>query len=246
VWHDLPSAKVGKKNIYKGLDKILCVVFERSFLKMADELWVISFTEQKLLRRFYNYKSKIFNAVDYEVISRSRKIADNTWLLVGNWDRIENRSGAVAFFVAYADLVQGLNIHNQGSFTIAGNGSEAFLDILVKKENLTYTLKLRALANYSQLTEISCTALLAPIIEGAGIKIKILEAWSCNIPVIGTLQAFSGLPPGSRSLGGVNLESPYEMAKFCLDWKNAQKIIDDLEPSEAYTNYLDKILAVKN
>ena len=81
------------------------------------------------------------------------------------------------------------------------------------------------------------------LFRSAGIKLKTLEAWSCNIPVIGTAQAFSGLPSGLWKLGGIKLESPYAMAKFCLNCKNSQAAVENLLPVKAYIDYLKIVLS---
>lgn len=245
IWHDIPSVKAGRHSLRTRLDKYICIIMERSFLKMNINSWVISVTEYKFLKKFYKCSPKIFPALDHKPSLRTHKIKDNHWLMIGNWDRNENRSGATEFYLSYADLVKHIEISNQGSFTIAGNGSSTFLNYLYQIHPHVKKLKIKALDRYGNLIEFNELALIAPIREGAGIKLKTLEAWSSNIPVIGTQQAFSGLPMHLWELGGIKVHSEFEMAKFCLDWKSARKAVNMLKPNVAYKEYLNLISVIK-
>ena len=42
-------------------------------------------------------------------------------------------------------------------------------------------------------------ALVSPLFNGAGIKVKVIESLACGTPVIGTEIAFEGLPKGFES-----------------------------------------------
>jgi glycosyltransferase involved in cell wall biosynthesis len=53
----------------------------------------------------------------------------------------------------------------------------------------------------------SSAALLAPIIFGTGIKIKILDALAYGVPVLGTMAAFDGIPHGPHFAVEDNLEN---------------------------------------
>jgi polysaccharide biosynthesis protein PslH len=53
----------------------------------------------------------------------------------------------------------------------------------------------------------SSAALLAPIIFGTGIKIKILDALAYGVPVLGTMGAFDGVPHGPHFVVEDNLEN---------------------------------------
>lgn len=237
VWHDVPSTKVSKGGDRHLLDRYLCTHLEHSFLERATQSWILSFTEQKFLRRFYAHKSCIFPALDSSPNLPRKNIERNSWLLVGNWSRIENCSGAIEFFLAYVQLVGAVNDDLRGKFTIAGSGASNFLKNLLHLNSDLHILDINALNHFDNLSQFSQLALLAPIKDGAGIKLKTLEAWSCNIPVIGTAQAFSGLPVGLWKTGGIKLETTYDIAKFCIDLKNAEGKVAKLNPLAAYISY---------
>jgi hypothetical protein len=238
VWHDVPSAKISKSCNRQLFDKYLCINLERYFLNEATQSWVLSFTEQKLLRRFYAQKTYILPALDSSPNLLQKNVEPNSWLLVANWNRDENRNGATDFFLAYLLLVRSVSSDLRGRFTIAGSGASNFLESLLYFDCDINLLEIQAVNHFDSLSQFNQSALLAPINEGAGIKLKTLEAWSCNMPVIGTAQAFSGLPSGLWKLGGIKLESPYEMARYCLNWVNSQAIIESLLPVKAYAEYL--------
>jgi hypothetical protein len=243
VWHDVPSIKAGNVSASKSSYRSICVCLEQISIKSASQSWVLSFTEYKFLKRFYRLRPFIIPALDHKPHPRNKKVIDNTWLLVGNWSRIENCSGAIDFFLAYVELAFAVNIDLLGKFTIAGTGSSIFLEKLLQVDRRLKILEIQALNHYNSLSQFNQLALLAPINEGAGIKLKTLEAWSCDIPVIGTAQAFSGLSSGLWKFGGIKLESPNAMAKFCLNWKNSQTLVENLLPIKAYTDYLKTAMA---
>lgn len=237
IWHDVPNLKFINLNIRKSKDRIICIIFERFFLKGVSQSWVLSFTEHKFIKRFYKTKSLIFSAIDYEPNFRKAKIINNAWLLVGNWNRTENCNGATNFFLSYLQLGNTVNFDFNSKFTIAGTGASSFLEKLIQLNHNFQAINIQALDSYGSLSEFNHSALLAPINEGAGIKLKTLEAWSCDMPVVGTAQAFSGLPSKIWKLGGIKFKSPYEMAKFCLNWKYTHIVIEDLFPARAYAEY---------
>jgi hypothetical protein len=237
VWHDVPSTKVSKRSDRHLLDKYLCTHLERSFLKSATQSWILSFTDQKFLRRFYAHNSCIFPALDSSPNLPRKNIERNSWLLIGNWSRIENCSGAIDFFLAYVQLARVVNKDLRGSFIIAGAGSSIFLENLLQLDPNLHILEIQALNHFNDLSQFSQSALLAPIKEGAGIKLKTLEAWSCDIPVIGTTQAFSGLPLRLWEMGGIKLDTSYDIAKFCIDWTRNESQLAKLSPLTAYISY---------
>lgn len=237
VWHDVPSTKVSKRSDRHLLDKYLCTHLERSFLKSATQSWILSFTDQKFLRRFYAHNSCIFPALDSSPNLPRKNIERNSWLLIGNWSRIENCSGAIDFFLAYVQLARVVNNDLRGSFIIAGAGSSIFLENLLQLDPNLHILEIQALNHFNDLSQFSQSALLAPIKEGAGIKLKTLEAWSCDIPVIGTTQAFSGLPLRLWEMGGIKLDTSYDIAKFCIDWTRNESQLAKLSPLTAYISY---------
>lgn len=242
VWHDVPSFK---RNISlktsENIDARICASIERVLLKQANYSLVLSFADQRALRRLYQVQSWIFPVLDYQPQPRVKLSNPNTWLLIGNWDRIENCDGAIEFFRTYSDIANQINAKDLGHFLIAGNGSVNFLQELLRSNPQIKSLEINAVPRYENVAQFSAQSLIAPILEGAGIKLKTLEAWSCGVPVIGTTQAFSGLSSSVWRLGGLRVTSISELAKLCLDWDKTGQQLDALDPISAYQQYLKAV-----
>ena len=94
------------------------------------------------------------------------------------------------------------------------------------------------------MTDFNEFALIAPLESGAGIKLKTLEAWSASIPVIGTQQAFSGLPKSIWSPGGISESSIECLAALCADHDQFLQKVGRLKASKSFTQY-QKIIQKK-
>lgn len=242
VWHDVPSFKRNiSREDSKNKDSRICVSIERILVRQANYSLVLSFADQRVLRRLYQVQSWIIPVLDCQPQPRVKMSNPNTWLLIGNWDRVENCGGAGEFFKAYSDLSNQMSTKDQGHFQIIGNGAVNFLKGLVRSDPQIKKLKINAISRYENIAQFSGQALIAPVLEGAGIKLKTLESWSCDIPVIGTAQAFSGLPSTIWMLGGLRVASILELARICLDWDEVKKQLDTLDPISAYQAYLKSV-----
>ena len=219
----------------------MCASIERVLLKQANYSLVLSFADQRVLRRLYHVQSWIIPVLDCQSQPRVKMSNPNTWLLIGNWDRAENCGGAIEFFRTYSDIANQINAKDIGHFLIAGNGSVNFLQELLRSNPQIKSLVINVASYYESVAQFSEQALIAPVLEGAGIKLKTLEAWSCGVPVIGTTQAFSGLPNSIWRLGGLRVASISELAKLCLDWDKTGQQLDALDPTNAYQQYLKAV-----
>ena len=243
IWHDVPSLKKTSLNYQSSrFNRKACAFIQKLFLYSKNsEHFVFSFTDRKFLRRFYGVHSfllPIFLGSPPEV---DRKTHPNTWLLVGNWGRIENRDGAEILFREYCTLVA-KNSCNPAKFNVAGFGADHFMrDLLARCPEELKCLKYSVTSEYSQLDNFHVLALLAPVLSGAGIKVKTIEAWSFSIPVIGTSQAFSGIPASIWELGGMRVKSLYDMAVICFDQARVPGQIIQLRPQKAFMAYLSAI-----
>jgi len=242
IWHDVPSFKRNiSRKTSKNKDARMCSSIERVLLKQTNHSLVLSFADQRALRRLYQAQSWIIPVVDCQPQPRVKMSDPNTWLLIGNWDRAENCDGAIEFFRVYSDIANQINAIDLGHFLIAGNGSVNFLQELLRSNPQIKSLVMNAVPHYKNVAQFSEQALVAPVLKGAGIKLKTLEAWSFGVPVIGTTQAFSGLPSSIWRLGGLRVTSISELAKLCLDWDKTGQQLDALDPTSAYQQYLKAV-----
>lgn len=241
VWHDVPSLKHDShRDISTGARR--CAALERMALSQAQFNVTFSFSDATRLRRLHSAHSTIISVIDHPACARKLKPIPNRWLLIGNWTRAENCEGAQDFLLTCAELLK--EIKNETSlpaiFHIAGYGSDAFITAIIKQHPELKNIQIIVSSYYQNITDFTEMALLAPLSRGAGIKLKTIEAWAAGIPVIGTAQAFSGLPKSIWHHGGLRVSSITEMARLCIlpsSYNRLSRDIDKLNAIAAYEAY---------
>lgn len=104
----------------------------------------------------------------------------------GAWYREENSAGLLWF------LEQVLPYLPQGNrYIVIGSGvPKAVLDTAKKYSEAIHFV---GFVDNPYRLIASCCALIAPLFQGAGVKVKVLESLACGTPVIGTAIAFEGI-----------------------------------------------------
>jgi len=168
-------------------------------------------------------------------------------LLVGNWHRAENRDGANAFFEALAGVGSEANRDCRiERFIVAGVGADSMVARLDRSTVGGRSPKIDAVSDYADLDHFDACALVAPILLGAGIKIKTLEAWRSAIPVLGTAQAFTGLAPAVWTQGGLRFHTLEDLAAYCCsDFTHDSRFLA-LNPAGAMDAYLSQTGAIRS
>ncbi len=237
VWHDVPSLKRDAHRSARR-DARCCVRIERWLRQPSQQSLALSYRESRFLRRFHHVPVSMMAAIDPRpMVAPSARQRDRL-LLVGNWARIENREGAFEFFKAISEALTDASSTSGTNFIVAGAGADDFYLALRSRWPQTGGLAITTVPRYADLAEFDACALVAPIARGAGIKIKTLEAWAAGLPVIGTAQAFSGVPPSVWQLGGSRLESIAALAQVCRSPEGVELAISQLRASQAFAEYL--------
>ena len=242
VWHDMPSLK-RNGGTYMARDARRCAALERMAVAKADLNVTFSFDDERALRMVHHRRAVVVPVIDNTARARDVQPRLGCWLLVGNWSRAENCEGAEAFLVACAALAIG-GTASQAHFHVAGHGADLFVQRLRAAQPSVTQLDLQVTSRYRDMRDFDEVALLAPLRRGAGIKLKTIEAWAAGIPVVGTAQAFTGVPSRIWRLGGHRVASVEAMAQLCTgggcDFAQA---IAALRPLNAYEAYRKAIRA---
>lgn len=236
VWHDVPSLKQ-VPGIDRREDARRCAGLERCFNRQARHAVTFSFDDARALSLLHRIKPVVMPVIDGPAQPRDCEVRPGQWLLIGNWARIENAEGAEAFLRACADMVDRGQATASAGFHIAGHGSDAFVRQVIDRCPAVARLTLRVTARFDEVRDFDETALLAPLRQGAGIKLKTVEAWAAGIPVLGTAQAFTGLPASLWRRGGHRVDSVETLARLCLTEGALAVVLAELRPLEAYESY---------
>lgn len=246
VWHDVPSLKRdGIRDMAEGAR--YCVTLERKALNHADFNVTLSLDDDKILRRLHGRHSTIIPVIDLQARRREHVSPRGRWLLIGNWTRAENCEGAQQFLLACAELslqsseklLPDVVIH------IAGYGSETFISELRERFPVLKNIVIRTTQYFKEISDFDEFALVAPLLRGAGIKLKTIEAWAAGMPVIGTAQAFTGLTNNIWRLGGLRVPSIMELARICVTVQGFEKIVADIESLDGVASYEAYRAAIK-
>jgi len=168
---------------------------ELGLLKSANQVICFSDKDKLLIKERYNIESQV---VDFypEPLFQLNESAYNPekrlFCFFGAWNRTENSRGLLWFIEEVIPLLNE-DIH----IRIIGQGITENLRKNIEKNNRLQYLGFRDDA--SQLIYES-NALIAPIFEGAGVKMKVLDSLCTGTPVIGTDVAFEGIRGMDKAL----------------------------------------------
>ncbi len=160
---------------------------EKQILNSATKVLVPSEKDAKCVNSKYGIKSDFTNEyLEYYRFDPQIKVTDDL-ILFGLWSRYENMEGLNWFmesvYTKYRDSIK-------CKIKIMGGGMpNEFKNKYVDDDNVVYLGYVED--SYSEI--VKCRAMIVPLFQGAGIKIKVLDSFSTGTPVIGTDLAFEGL-----------------------------------------------------
>jgi hypothetical protein len=162
-------------------DKQLLIKY---YFVKSDKIKVVSLVDLINLDNIYNHKLpkerhfKIFNITDCII---NNKIDVLTFGIIGAWNRDENFNGLKKFIKETKQV--------KIKLIICGSGIERLELIDFKQINVEMIGFVDDITFFFNLID----ALIIPLEKGAGVKIKVLQALSYNVPCIGTTVAFEGI-----------------------------------------------------
>lgn len=244
--HDVLTQKYLRrsKNLFGRLWAYYCKISE-SFLmkKVRGNLICFSEKDRELIRYYFSLTSLKVDFLLDERIKNINPVSEhqlNGLCFYGAWSRSENSWGLEWFIDCVLPLCG-----SETKFYILGSGMPVKLHKKCKANPHIILLGFRD-DPYPVLA--SCKGLIAPLFEGAGVKVKVLEALACGLPVIGTEMAFEGidiLPPGAAWVCSTP-ESFIEaiecvLKKSVSEKKYIKEYFAERYPSVTFKNLLKKI-----
>ncbi len=192
------------RRVCKWVFGLECALYGR-----ASSLMVLSESECKILRRFVSRPTALISCLDDRVFAGATSEPEVKGVaLISDWRRSENLHGVIQFLSSRAAVaaspdalphiaVYGLGIDN--------------LQMELERGGLAARCVFEYRGVYGQLGEVRESTFLVPIYQGAGIKLKVLEAFANGRYVLGTKAAFAGLRPARlRGICGL-VEQPSDI-----------------------------------
>lgn len=229
VWHDLPSlaqttlrGRRESAGISIRLEQVIC--------RYSDRAATFAHQDARVLRRVHGADVFLLPVVGSNVRRQLSLSPSPSLLFVGNWTRPENANGFIAFMTDFAAIAAAETRGSKApAIHIAGFGAASM--------RRQVQVHVRATPVFEDFGEFDDWVLVVPVLAGAGIKLKTIEAWAAGLPVIGTEQAFSGLPRSIWALGGICFPDVKSLAVFAADVASLEAAVRLLHPSQAFAEY---------
>ncbi|WP_394923848.1 glycosyltransferase [uncultured Robinsoniella sp.] len=236
-----PLKKAFYKCRYQRLKKM-----ELEYLNKTDLILVNNKKDAKLLSESHCSKEKVEQiAIYYDDYSGiNRKCSNKDVVFFGAMGRLENHLSAMWFIEKVFPLIDDKEVN----FIVLGGGPHKEL---LQKQNDRIKI-LGFVKDISPYFEKSL-CLAAPLVLGAGIKVKILEALSSGIPVLTNKIGIEGIP-AKNGIEYIHCEEPMEYAKAINNLINNRMGADGLteraknfmlkefEPSIKMDNVVNRLL----
>lgn len=189
--HDVITQKYARSSTF--LMRIWVEMSEYFILRKVDninkKIYTFSQKDVDCIWKYFRLKSNFTDFfLDNIVLDASPNILSDEYVMFGSWNRPENRKGLVWLLKIWKEKY--LKVVDT-KLVIIGGG----LDKVIQKEisslpNVFY----EGFVVDPYLRIANARALIAPLFQGAGVKVKVIEALACGTPVIGTPVAFEGIP----------------------------------------------------
>lgn len=166
----------------------MCLYSEKIALNCNyNKLYTFSEKDSNLIKLLYKSKSEPTTFfINNNILNVNlNSIKTNYFVFFAMWQRNDNFEGLRWFIENVLP-----NIKTECAFKIIGmNLPSFFVKEIQKHKNVTY---LGFVENpYEIISEAK--ALISPLFNGAGVKVKVIESLACGTPVIGTSLSFEGI-----------------------------------------------------
>jgi len=160
---------------------------EQHILESASKVFTPSFKDSDIIQELYALKSEYSNEYLTRFTIPDDLEVDDTFIIFGLWSRYENLSG-LSWFIE--NVVKPNRDTIADKIVVMGGGlSDENNEKYLKPYGIRYLGYV--VDSYSEI--VRHKAMIAPLFDGAGIKVKVLDAFNTGTPVIGTSVAFEGI-----------------------------------------------------
>lgn len=231
------------KKIYRKILFKTMLKNEVKALKKCDLIMPHNEKDKQLLVDAGIKEDKIFTLIpNYKICKVHRSNITKDILFYGAMNRRENYESAIWF----AQEVMPLFNDKEIRFIIAGANPTEELKKL-ESQNIVITGFVEDISKYFE----SCICMVAPLISGAGIKIKVIEAMAAGVPVLTNDIGIEGIP-AINEMEYFHCSNPNDYVEIiekmiCKEIdiemisSNAMKIVDKFNLQNSFNDYYKHI-----
>lgn len=207
--HDIICQKFGRQH---SLQLNWIKSGERKLLKNSNLRLTFSPKDSDILQKKYCLNS---TPVKFYLKNDNFKYPDNfsltdSFCFYGAWNRKENYETLEWFIKNVKPLLK-----RQYNFKVIGGGMNEETKNLLQDN----CFEVLGFVDNPVLEVSKCQALIAPLMHGAGVKVKVIDALTSGTPVIGTDVAFEGIEDNSEHKLFHKAISPNEFAAILDNWQ---------------------------
>ena len=182
---------------------------ELRLLSSVEHVLTLSEKDRQLAQSLYALPSvrvKNFVPPDWHARVRRDQVEPHALLFFANFERSENLDAARWFVL---EMLPAIRLALPGvNLSLVGNGSDRLAKELARADVHGTGYVEDPSPHFSR-----CSLAIAPLLAGAGVKFKVLEALSAGVPVVGTPIALEGIEPQP----GLTCCPPEKFAQAVLD-----------------------------
>lgn len=179
------------KCLYYVLDSIKFYFYSKNLYKNVNKLAFVSIEEKNVIKKKYpNIKSELLlSHFDIEKFKIQSLISNNV-LFVGSLFMPNNLKGLLWYLNNVHDEL--CKINENYNLIIAGSTNDSCIEI---KEILNKYMRVTTYFNLNDLSDIyaQSSVFINPMLEGAGIKVKTINAIQNGLPIVSTNVGFEGI-----------------------------------------------------
>ena len=181
--HDVLCQKFRRKNLL--LAKWICKT-EKKIVRSVEKVFVPSKKDAEIIEKNYGVKALFTNEYLKQIFFPAVLKQTNQYVFYGYWKRPENINGLIWFIENVIPLLK-----SEYTFLVIGGGLDSGL-----REKYLEQKKIKYIGFVDDPLSfiMQSSALIVPLFQGAGIKVKVIDSFTAGTPVIGTSLAFEGLP----------------------------------------------------
>ena len=204
IAHDIFFQRYSRHNFFLGL---WAKNTERKLLDQKNsEIFTFSNKDRQLIFDNYKLKSQVTGFfLDDIVLNAVPTSICNYFVFFARWSRKDNSEGLEWFFDNVYPFLNN-NIH----FKVIGAELDTKLASKIERANV----EILGFVDNPYEIIANAKALIAPLFNGAGVKVKVIEALACGIPVIGSDVSFEGIDS--------------DFSDFLIECKTSKHYVDEI------------------